>query len=238
MKIQGRVVERLQAALHCDLAALLSQMREQGLSASQMHDDLTRRSGVVFNKRQLERWLETLCINFSRDEAGRQRWRDGLMNEGARKTRLRLRETMIKGSRIEDQLRWALKNELERPSEYETIIGFTDWTILDNLEVDIPIVCIRKSDQRIVKFAIEVDGYLFHPDDSRWIRKQTQMRQAGWHPLRVVIGPELSRKAHQVYIKGNIRALADISSIVSEIQETLNSQPPPVHRTEARGHTV
>ena len=224
MKLKGKVVSQIEASVARELPDLLAELRENGLSASQMHQEIASRSGVDFNKRQLERWLKALGIEFSREEAGRQRWREGLMSEAARKTRDSLRTSMVKGSRIEEQIRWALKSRLETIQEYETIIGFANWTILDNSEVDIPIVCIRKSDQRVFRFALEVDGKPFHPAETKWLEKMDRIQQAGWHPLRVVIGADLNRKAHQVYVRNNVHSLVDIDGIITEITGALSSQ--------------
>jgi hypothetical protein len=223
MKHKVGVFQEVEKALGKSLEETLKDMRKKGLSASQIYEEISQRTQIKFTKRSLERWLISFGIGYSRREAGLLRWQNGLMVESMKKGRGALQEASLIGSRIEEQIRWALKNDLEKFSDYEVIIGFSNWTILGNLEVDIPIVCILKSDQSITKFALEIDGDRFHIDESRWTRKERSIKQSGWHPLRIIIHEqELSRKAHQVYVKNNIRSLIDINGLVTEINKILN----------------
>jgi len=224
VKRKGKVLQQIEKALGKNLNNELADMRQRGMSASQMYEEISQRTKIKFSKRTLERWLTSLGISFSQREAGILRWRNGLMTEAVKKGRRSLQEASFKGSKIEDQVRWALKNELEKLSEYEVVIGFTDWSILSNLEIDIPIVCILKSDQSITKFALEIDGERFHHQENRWIQKEKRIRQSGWHPLRIIIyEQELSKRAHQVYVKNNVRSIVDIDKLVLEIEDVLNN---------------
>lgn len=223
MKRKSEIIIKIESSFHKPIEDVLKGMRQQGLSASQIHEEISQHVKIKFTKRSVQRWLKWLEIEFSQDEAGRLRWKNGLMSEAIKKTRRTLQETRAKGSKIEELIRWVLKDELEQLKGYEVIIGFTDWTILNDLEIDIPIVFIQKSSQKVSKFALEVDGERFHPDSRKWEEKSRRIKLEGWHPLRAIIHNEkLSRWAYQVYIKDNARDVIDFDTLITEIKTVLH----------------
>ena len=147
------------------------------------------------------------------------------MDEVPRKVKhSRVRSTLI-GSKIEDLIRWALKRHLDERQEFETIVGFTNWSILPRFEVDIPFVLIRRSDQKLFKFALEVDGERFHEDPAGWENKKRLLLKAGWYPLNARITDDMSKRyAWQIYQKGNVMCLPVMAQIFTEIDVVFNSQ--------------
>jgi DNA-binding CsgD family transcriptional regulator len=102
------------------------------------------------------------------------------VNEKVRKGFTRI---YLKGSSKEERVRLLLKEKLERflKDEYEFVIGFTDWSILQNegKQVDIPIVIIHRQTQQFFKIAIEYDGSKFHEEEFNEEKKRL-LQQKGW----------------------------------------------------------
>ncbi|NUM55091.1 MAG: hypothetical protein HUU46_15705 [Candidatus Hydrogenedentes bacterium] len=221
LPLRGDIVRAVENALGKELDHVLTELHAKGLSASEIYVELRRVSGVQFTRRTLQRWLSALKLEYSRAEAGKQRWARGLMQEAAAKTRRSLIRSRTVGSRVEEQIRWELKSELEGKPEYEAIIGFSNWSILGTHEVDIPIVLIRRTDQRVTKIGIEIDGERFHEGAERWNQKRAVLASNGWHPIRIVVDKNLTKHAWQVYVKNNIRSLVDMEGLLAEIEQTL-----------------
>lgn len=63
---------------------------------------------------------------------------------------------------------------------YEVIIGISNRNIISPLEVDIPIIVINIKNSKFFKFAIEVNGDIFHSDESRELIKNDELTNSGW----------------------------------------------------------
>lgn len=223
LPLRGRKVEALEISLGQKLETVLLNLRKNKYSASEMQQYLCKTTGVSFEKRQLQRWLLALGAEFSREEAGRDRWGKGLMDDVPRKVKHSLVQSRITGSKVESMIRWELKKYLENKTDYEAVVGFTNWSILPRLEVDIPFVLIRKSDQRLFKFALEIDGERFHNNPDRWENKYNRLKMAGWHPLNVQVTEAMQKKyAWQIYQKKNISCLPSVIKLFTNIDAILN----------------
>lgn len=92
----------------------------------------------------------------------------------ANKTRLKNR-AIGKGSEAEEYIRTHLKNELDA-LEWEVIVGCSTLSILGNgREVDIPIIVFLNN--KMFKFAIEVNGKYWHDADKQAERDQEKIKE-------------------------------------------------------------
>lgn len=67
--------------------------------------------------------------------------------------------------------------------EVEVVIGYNNWFILNNKEVDIPIIVIDKKIEKIYKYAIEYQGEHVHSSDERKksdIAKKDRLENSDW----------------------------------------------------------
>lgn len=96
------------------------------------------------------------------------------------------------GSKAENTVRTILATKLENrlADKYEIIVGLNTTTIIPPLEIDIPVILIEKSTEKIIKIAIEVDGEKYHQSSrmqSRDANKDYVVKEHGWHMVRVFI---------------------------------------------------
>lgn len=203
-----------------DIKSVLSGMQNAGLSTTQIHKELESKLGLPFSKRHLHRWLGDAGLNLDRSSAGRKRWKQGLMNDAVRKSKASLVRSKILGSKIEERIRWELNLEFSTWNEYEVIVGFTNWTLLQRWEIDIPIVMLHRADQKVLKIAIEIDGEQWHKETAKWELKQSALIEAGWIPIRVLItNEEQRRKAHQIYVRGDVKSLTVVTDLIRDIKQ-------------------
>ncbi len=201
-----------------DIKSVLSGMQNAGLSTTQIHKELESKLGLSFSKRHLHRWLGDTGLNLDRSSAGRKRWQQGLMNDAARKSKASLVRSKILGSKIEERIRWELNMEFSTWNDYEVIVGFTNWTLLQRWEIDIPIVMLRRADQKVLKIGIEIDGEQWHKETAKWEQKQSALIEGGWIPIRVLItNEEQKRKAHQIYVRGDVSNLTVVTNLIRDI---------------------
>ena len=203
-----------------DIKSVLSGLQTAGLSTTQIHKELEGKLGLPFSKRHLHRWLGDTGLNLDRSSAGRKRWKQGLMNDAVRKGKATLVRSQILGSKIEERIRWELNIEFATWNDYEAIVGFTNWTLLQRWEIDIPIVLLRRTDQKVLKIAVEIDGERWHKDTEKWVLKQSALLEAGWEPIRVLISDEdQKRKAHQIYVRGDVKCLTVVADLIRDIKQ-------------------
>lgn len=222
MKSKRSAVLKIESQLGKPFESILQEYRENGLLVSEMVKDIYNKTCVAITDRSIRRWLVSLGISYTQSETFKKRWTSGSMTEAARKTRKTLRRAMLVGSKCEELLRWEIKEQFEKHKDYEAVVGFSNWSILDNLEIDIPVVVISKFDNQVWKFAIEVDGERYHTDE-RWFDKEKRIQQAGWQPIRVVIDNEMQRRAHQGYVKKS-SPIAKARQVIAEINQRIKGK--------------
>lgn len=97
------------------------------------------------------------------------------------KKREKTRSKLISRSNTQDTLRELIKHHLEYQLEnyegIEIITGYNEWSVLGNLEIDIPIIIFY--DDNIYKIAIEYNGEYWH-DDIRDGHKEDLLIKKGW----------------------------------------------------------
>ena len=193
------------------------------MSTTEIHREVELKIGLTFSKRQVHRWLKEVGLNLDRAKAGRLRWKKGLMDDAAKKTKTSLVRSQIMGSKIEDMIRWELNMEFAKWHDVEAVVGFTNWCILQRWEVDIPIIVLSRSGGTITKIAVEIDGERWHRTSGNWESKRRALTDAGWHALRVLVtSDEQKRMAHQVYVRQNVSALPSVSSLFQQIRTLVN----------------
>lgn len=109
-------------------------------------------------------------------ETGRQDY--GEIHKTIRDGSLRM---LAKGSSKEEYMRAILKSLLDEmlPDKYIFLIAFTDWSILKDREIDIPIIIIDNEQNKVYKFAIEYDGAKFHTTVIN-NEKSIKLYEQGW----------------------------------------------------------
>ena len=219
-----------------DLRSVLLSLQSTGMSTTQMQEELEKKLGFPFSNGLLCKWIKMFGLSRGRSFAGKLRWKMGLMDAGAKKSKAALVRARIVGSKLEERIRWELNLEMANWNDFDAVIGFTNWSILRRWEVDIPIVLISRSDQKITKIAIEIDGELWHKKTERWELKRDELAKAGWHALNVVLATdELREKAYQVFTRKDVRSLKSVEKLFGDIRAILGMPPeirdrPPIIR--------
>lgn len=130
------------------------------LSPSQMGKLLNCSSNTIYD------WMKKYNIVMSKPEAMKQAVKTGRMDFGKvhKKRRQGYARLYARGSSTEEYIRLYIKNFFENnlPDNYDYIIGFTNWSILNSKETDIPIVIINNNNNKLFKFAIEYDNSKYH----------------------------------------------------------------------------
>lgn len=91
--------------------------------------------------------------------------------------------TGVFGSNIENVVRneFALYlSKYIKRENYEVVVGINNQTIIAPKEIDIPIIIIDTLENKVFKFAIELNGYCFHEDNERELRKKESLKNKGW----------------------------------------------------------
>lgn len=125
----------------------------------------------------------------------------------SRKTRI----NNFGGSSSQELLRELLKHHLEtlvnQFPNIEIVTGYNEFSILSNLEIDIPIIVINGN--KLIKVAIEYDGDIWHENRKTDIEKKRLLNEKNWN---LIIIEETSKSS------GNLNLLEDKAKyIVNEI---------------------
>lgn len=171
-----------------------------------------------FNRdiRVIQTWLKSINWNIDSYEA-QQRASDRLRDY--KQIRLKSKETLSKrvlvGSNPEDYIRH--KFNLSLPLYFnEVIVGLNNLSILDNgKEIDIPIIIIQ--DNNIYKFAVEVNGDIWHQDNEKENLKTNLAKGRGY-------------KLFYILLSGNTRIQKNeygkvdeqIDNIIKQISKEIN----------------
>lgn len=133
-------------------------------------------------------WMNKLKVQMTISEARKQSIKVGRTNysEIHKKIRNGAARNLSRGSSKEEIVRIELKSFFEEKlsESYEFIIGFTNWSILGDKEVDIPIVIINKNSDKIYKIAIEYDGVEFHEELIN-LEKKERLAKENWHYFNI-----------------------------------------------------
>ncbi|WP_185651293.1 hypothetical protein [Clostridium sp. DJ247] len=140
--------------------------------------------------RTVQIWLKELGLNRTPKEAQEiavtKRDYKTIRSSFKRTMLDRMFDTQLNGSKVENYIRHQLNLLLtEKLKEYEVIVGINTLGII-NMETDIPIIIIK--DKSIIKFILEVDGYITH-DTNKGIKrdekKSALAKSKGYKLLRL-----------------------------------------------------
>ena len=87
------------------------------------------------------------------------------------------------GSIVENSIRNKFATYLSKyigTSKYEVIIGINNRTIIQPKEIDVPIIIINLLNQRIERYAIEVNGDIYHKDKDKEQIKIDLLKNKTW----------------------------------------------------------
>lgn len=180
---------------------------------------------IIFNKntRTIQRVMKSLELNSDRYEAqsiavGNRDYKS--IRQTFKKTMTnRYYSTQIKGSDVEGYIRNMLNLELPSIlSNCEIIVGINSLGII-NSEIDIPIIIIKNTD--IYKFAIEVDGFYTHIDESsinRNIEKEALSKEKGYEFITLNTKAYYNNESDLIY-KDSLDK--EIQNVITNITEKL-----------------
>jgi hypothetical protein len=129
--------------------------------------------------------LKAYGINKSRKQVSQQNIEKGLINydDINRKAR-QSRAKSISKSNKQDLFRQLFKHHVENKltnntySHLEIITGYSEWSILNNLEIDIPIIVFNQS--QVLKIALEYNGDYWHNRNRHDQTKKDLLAANGW----------------------------------------------------------
>lgn len=103
------------------------------------------------------------------------------MNQRSRKTRNK-KSGSNKQEMIRDLFKYHLESEIYKRNlnQLEVVIGYNEYGILHDLEVDIPIIIIDNNKNTYYKYSIEYNGEKWH-DEERDNVKSFRLIQNGWN---------------------------------------------------------
>jgi hypothetical protein len=108
-------------------------------------------------------------------------------NEVTKKSRGSRIKSSFGGSSKQDIFRELLKHYFETITNdfpnIEIITGYNEYSIIHNLEIDIPIIIFYQN--HIIKVAIEYDGEIWHDDRKADLEKEISLKEKGWHLIRI-----------------------------------------------------
>lgn len=164
-------------------AQVLRHLRvEKGLTCEEIGELLDCTKDTVSS------WMNKLKVQMTISEARVQSIKAGRTNYADihKKIRNGTARHLSRGSSKEEIVRIELKSFFEEklPKCFEFIIGFTNWSILGDCEVDIPIVLINKDSNKIYKIAIEYDGAKFH-DEIINLDKKRRLNEESWQYFNI-----------------------------------------------------
>lgn len=180
---------------------------------------------IIFNKntRTIQMVMKSLELNRDRYEAqsiavGKRDYKS--IRQTFKKTMMnRYYSTQIKGSDVEGYIRNTLNLELPSIlSNCEIIVGINSLGII-NSEIDIPIIIIKNTD--IYKFAIEVDGFYTHIDESsinRNIEKEALSKEKGYEFITLNTKAYYNNESDLIY-KDSLDK--EIQNVITNITEKL-----------------
>lgn len=119
-------------------------------------------------------------------------------NEIHKKARLSRAKNFSRSSK-QDMFRELIKhhaqNLLNEYRDIEIITGYNEYSILDTLEIDIPIIIFYK--EKVIKLAIEYDGDYWHENRENDIEKDKLLKEKKWNLIRV---EELGNKGNNLVL--------------------------------------
>lgn len=190
-------------------------------------DEIARKfeseTGVPVSGKLIYNFLVALNIPVrNKSEAGIMKWKLGKVDASLPKIRRKSIERLTFGSDSEKDIRHRLLNALsELNLDADIIIGDHAHSILPRYEVDIPIVLIDKSTQRICKIAVDVDSEFFHSQHEKMetdSEKTYLLENSGWRVIRIfmdgqyeeIVGEKVSAAIQQIveYFRRGVNPLA------------------------------
>jgi len=131
----------------------------------------------------IQEWMSKLQVQMTVSEARVQSIKTGRTDYSQihKKIRNGAARYLARGSSKEEIVRIELKSFFEEklPSFFDFVIGFTNWSILRDREVDIPVILINKNNNKFYKIAIEYDGSKFHNEEYN-TEKGNRLNAEGW----------------------------------------------------------
>lgn len=118
------------------------------------------------------------------------------------------------GSEIENYIRYMINQELTSRLNYEIIVGINNRTILENLEIDIPVIVFKSN--KIIKFAIEVNGKYWHRDEIRENRKADEINKTSYKYFTIDFNGDLSNNRSKI----NNEIDKVVNQIIEEVEQT------------------
>ena len=87
-------------------------------------------------------------------------------------------------------------------NEYICLVCLSTTSIIPPMEIDIPIIIMNKSNNYCYKYAVELDGEIWHTsDDSEEnsdIKKENQIKEIDWKLIRIRLSSESSSKSSKI----------------------------------------
>lgn len=140
--------------------------------------------------RTINNMLKKLSCNFTKQEAQENVVKRGRRNYS--KAFITRRENHVKnilnsgltGSNEENICRLMINDQLIKlidSKDYEIVVGVSNRTIIAPYEIDIPLVIINKKTNKIIKYAVEYNGDVWHKDRKEMDKyKELKLNELGW----------------------------------------------------------
>lgn len=103
-----------------------------------------------------------------------------------RKSRLSREKHTGKSNKQEmfrELIKYHLQFVIDQYTDIEIVMGYNEYCVLNNLEIDIPIIIIYKN--KLIKLALEYDGDYWHKDNERELNKENLLKEKQWELIRV-----------------------------------------------------
>ncbi len=188
----------------------------------------TSEIALIFSKNRftIGKLLRSFGMNITRKEARRRIEKNGRGNhtktavEGKKVMIARAIRNGVTGNNSENICRALIETHLYsylNIEQFEFIVGLSSNAIISPKEVDIPIIIFNKSKQKYYRYAVELDGTVWHEKDSSGDEEKDELiKKSNWKLIRIIFH---SAEKSKTKIEDGFRKMADdvCDVIVSDI---------------------